>query len=234
MHYQEFVSQEEVEHILQLCEGRWERSMVTSGKASSLLGASAGKADEGAALGKENVGETRTSDSVYLTFDESYVVERIAARVAHVTGYSLEHVEPMVALRYGPGQFFKMHHDGAMRPATVFIYLNGLDEDGGGQTSFPHLGFQVQPVARTAVMWKNRLPNGSADQRLNHEAKPVAKGVKYAMNCFVNAQPQRDTDHIVVKSVPAVPEQQQGQREQHLAQTQGGTTEAFGSSAVAS
>jgi len=204
MFFQDFVTQEEVAHILRLCENRWERSQVTAGKASTLLGASAGQQSANT-LGQEGVGETRTSDSVYLDFDESIVVERIAARVAHVAGTTLEYVEPLVALRYHEGQYFKLHHDGAMRSATVFLYLNGLEEGGGGQTSFPHLGFQVPPAARAAVMWKNRLPSGEADMRLKHEAKPVEKGVKYAMNCFVNAQPQRDASHVVLRHLSGPP-----------------------------
>lgn len=196
VHFTSFVSAEEVQHILQLCEGRWERSKVSSGKASELLGKDAG--DSGAA-GEEAVGSSRTSSGVHLRFDESHVIERIAARVASVAGCSLEQVEPLVALKYEPGQFFKMHHDGAMRPTTVFLYLSDVEEGAGGETHFPHLGFKVHPAEGTALMWHNRLPSGEADRRLNHEAMPITKGVKYAMNCFCNVLPQWDADHIVVR-----------------------------------
>eukprot|EP00931_Biecheleriopsis_adriatica_P119809 TRINITY_DN949_c1_g1_i1.p1 TRINITY_DN949_c1_g1~~TRINITY_DN949_c1_g1_i1.p1 ORF type:complete len:261 (+),score=66.83 TRINITY_DN949_c1_g1_i1:58-840(+) len=190
--FENFVSQDEVDHLLRLCEGRWARSMVSKGKASDLHGANS------TSLGEEAVGETRTSCSVHLEFNETIVTERIAARVATVTGVSLEQVEPLVVLRYEPGQFFKLHHDGSMRPSTVFVYFNGLGPDGGGETSFPHLGFQVKPSAHTALMWTNRTPDGDADLRLKHEAKPVKEGVKYAMNCFVNMKPQRDASNIVI------------------------------------
>merc|ERR1719357_2214954 len=33
-----FVTQEEVQHIIELCENRWQRSMVSIGAASELLG----------------------------------------------------------------------------------------------------------------------------------------------------------------------------------------------------
>lgn len=197
--FTDFVSRQEVEHLLQLCEGRWERSLVSKGKVSELHGPNTTNCS--GTYGEEGVGETRTSSSVHLEFEESYVVERIAARVAAVTGHSLEHVEPLVALRYEPGQFFKMHHDGAMRPATVFVYLTGIEPGAGGTTHFPNLGFEVTPVACTALMWHNRQENGAADYRVQHEAKPVAEGVKYAMNCFVNIRPQRDTSSIVL--IPA-------------------------------
>jgi len=192
-----------VDHLLKLCEGRWARSLVSKGKASELHGAT----DPVKKYGEEGVGDSRTSTSVHLSFDESIVVERIAARVASVTGSTLDQVEPLVLLRYEPGQYFRKHHDGSMRPSTVFVYLNSLAPEGGGQTLFPHLGFEVRPVAHTALMWHNRLENGEADMRLTHEAKPVIEGVKYAMNCFVGCQSQRDTSSIQVVQLLAEEEE---------------------------
>eukprot|EP00933_Yihiella_yeosuensis_P083402 TRINITY_DN97614_c0_g1_i1.p1 TRINITY_DN97614_c0_g1~~TRINITY_DN97614_c0_g1_i1.p1 ORF type:complete len:244 (+),score=44.89 TRINITY_DN97614_c0_g1_i1:106-837(+) len=191
-----FVSQEEVDHLIKLCEGRWERSLVSQGKASDLHGANNGEEK----FGVETVGDTRTSSSVHVTFEESMVVERIGARVASVAGTSLEYVEPLVVLKYEAGQFFKMHHDGSMRPHTVFVYLNDVEPGGGGSTHFPGLGFEVHPRARTALLWPNRLENGEADMRMKHEAKALNEGfgIKYAMNCFVNMHPQRDTSHIAL------------------------------------
>lgn len=194
--FENFVSEEEVEHLLQLCEGRWERSKVSKGAASDLHGRNTGAAEH--PLGEEGYGETRTSSSVHLQWDETIVTERIAARVAAVTQTKLAQVEPLVMLRYEPGQFFKLHHDGSMRPSTVFVYLNGLEPGSGGETSFPHLGFQVRPAKHTAVMWHNRTVGGEGDMRLKHEAKPVLAGIKYGMNCFVNIQPQRDASNVTV------------------------------------
>jgi len=194
--FENFVSQEEVDHLIQLCEGRWERSKVSKGKATDLHGMNQGEANH--PLGEEGYGDTRTSSSVHLEWNETIVTERIAARVAAVTGTCLAQVEPLVMLRYEPGQFFKLHHDGSMRPSTVFVYLNGLEPGGGGETRFPHLGFQVRPAALTALMWPNRLPSGEGDMRVKHEAKPVTNGIKYAMNCFVNIHRQRDTSNITV------------------------------------
>lgn len=203
--FQDFVSQEEVDHLVTLCEGRWERSMVSKGAASEMHGTN----DGSKSVGQEAVGETRTSMSVHLEWDETIVTERIAARVASVTGTQLNQVEPLVMLRYEPGQFFKLHHDGSMRTSTVFVYLNGLEPGGGGETHFPHLGFQVKPSPCTALMWNNRMEDGSGDMRMKHEAKPVISGIKYAMNCFVNIKPQRDTSNIVVRQLTDEQEQQQ-------------------------
>eukprot|EP00435_Cladocopium_sp_Y103_P072860 s658_g41.t1 len=107
--FENFVSEEEVEHLLQLCEGRWERSKVSKGAASDLHGRNTGAAEH--PLGEEGYGDTRTSSSVHLQWDETIVTERIAARVAAVTQTKLAQVEPLVMLRYEPGQFFKLHHE---------------------------------------------------------------------------------------------------------------------------
>eukprot|EP00929_Paragymnodinium_shiwhaense_P052709 TRINITY_DN26401_c0_g1_i2.p1 TRINITY_DN26401_c0_g1~~TRINITY_DN26401_c0_g1_i2.p1 ORF type:complete len:178 (-),score=25.21 TRINITY_DN26401_c0_g1_i2:73-606(-) len=138
----------------------------------------------------------RTSMSAHLDFNDSIVTERIAARVASVCKAGLDQVEPFAMVRYEPGQCFKVHHDGSMRSSTVFIYLN--DVEGGGETYFPKLGYKVRPVARAAVMWHNRLPDGSADMRMVHEALPTTEGIKYGVNCFVAHTPLRDASHIAV------------------------------------
>eukprot|EP00434_Breviolum_minutum_P040724 symbB.v1.2.036201.t1/scaffold5054.1/size31406/1 len=78
------------------------------------------------------------------------------------------------------------------------MLVSGLEPGSGGETSFPHLGFQVRPAQHTAVMWHNRTADGEGDMRLKHEAKPVLAGTKYGMNCFVNLVPQRDASNVVV------------------------------------
>merc|ERR1712232_804115 len=186
--FENFLSQEEVDYLLQIAEGRWQRSTTTRNKESELLGS---KSNGASGNGEEVHGEVRTSSSVFLEFDESLVVERIAARVATVAGFPLSHVETLVLLRYRPGELFKLHHDGSMRAKTVFLYLNDVPAESGGATRFPKLGLEVRPVARTALMWSNRLDDGSADRRMDHEALPVVgeETVKYGMNCFVNISP---------------------------------------------
>ncbi len=75
------------------------------------------------ALLKEKTSANRTSYSCVLdTVDP--VVNLIARRVAFVAGYPPSHVERLSMIRYEPGQYFKLHHDGSFRPRTVFIYLN--------------------------------------------------------------------------------------------------------------
>mmetsp|Transcript_9645 Transcript_9645/g.34313 ORF Transcript_9645/g.34313 Transcript_9645/m.34313 type:complete len:262 (+) Transcript_9645:42-827(+) len=223
VHFTDFLSPDEAAHLLRLAEGRWVRSTVTRGSASALLRQApnctpqsegcAPSACEEKSPAEEEVPEaprevqsqTCTSSSCRLDYEESLVVERVIARAATVAGFPLEHVEKLVLVRYRPGETFKLHHDGAMRPKTVFAYLNDVPE--GGETRFPHLGLQVRPSLGTAVMWPNVIGSGEdaeADRRMDHEALPPAEGyVKYGVNCFVNARPQRDCSHIKLVHIGA-------------------------------
>ena len=140
---------------------------------------------------KERTSETRTSFSCVLDTADP-VVNLIVRRVAFVAGYPPSHVERLSMLRYEPGQYFKLHHDGQFRPRTVFIYLNTLPE-GEGETHFPNLGLRFRPTKGVAIMWTNPLPDGTSDMRLMHQALPPVTAFKYAMNCFVNENPR--TDH---------------------------------------
>jgi len=152
-----------------------------------------------------------TSWNVRLNYEESTVVERILARVATLTGFPLENVEQLVLVRYHEGEVFRLHHDGAMRPATVFAYLNDVKE--GGETYFPYVGYKIHPAAGTAMMWFNTIngesgPDATSDRRMDHEALPPGPGcVKYAMNCFVNYQRQRDCSHIHIVQTQRQPAQ---------------------------
>mmetsp|Transcript_49382 Transcript_49382/g.117497 ORF Transcript_49382/g.117497 Transcript_49382/m.117497 type:complete len:259 (+) Transcript_49382:62-838(+) len=208
VHISNFVSQEEAEHLLHLAEGRWIRSTVTRGLASELLGEKCDvsheegvEAEQRPQASQEVFSERNTSSHVRLGYGESVVVERILARVATVTGYPLENVEKLVMVRYMPGETFMLHHDGAHRPKTVFVYLNDVSD--GGETTFPYLGLKVRPKMGTAMMWQNNVPRSDeigeaiADRRMDHEAVPPADGcIKYGMNAFVSERPQRDCSNI--------------------------------------
>mmetsp|Transcript_21119 Transcript_21119/g.47366 ORF Transcript_21119/g.47366 Transcript_21119/m.47366 type:complete len:270 (-) Transcript_21119:24-833(-) len=223
-----FLSRQEAEHIMNLAEGRWGRSTVSTGKSNDLLykplqqGARDERNEESdrppdidvtpdkvyigkAQVGVEAISPNRTSYSCFLDPTmEDEVILRVAARVATITGVPLDHVEDLVLVRYEEGQVFKQHHDGGVRPKTVFVYLNDVAE--GGETLFPHLGYKISPTACTAMMWNNTLKNEHGteepDMRMVHEALPPGPGcVKYGMNCFVNKVPQRDCSHVAVKRV---------------------------------
>jgi len=204
--YEDFISPEEVAHLLTIAEDRWARATVSRGKASVMLGktgeaaAPPDTAPEHSIEGEEVYSEGRTGSTCRIGPSETLVCERVAARVATVAGHPLENIEDLVLVKYREGEVFTEHHDGASRPKTVFVYFNEVD---GGCTRFPQLGFEVRPKAYTAVMWPNLLENGvDADPRMFHESTPVGPGcIKYGMNCFVSSRKQRDCRHVRIHAL---------------------------------
>jgi len=169
-----FLSDAEVDAILSLCEGHWEASGIAD-SAGTYADASG----------------NRTSCSAILDWAQTPAISKIEERVAGLAGLSVNQLEGLVGVRYMPGQFFGLHHDGRQRPVTVFIYLNDLPDDDEGETRFPMLGLRITPRRGAAVMWSNCRPDGSEDMRLCHHAVPPKTSVKYGVNCFFYEFPLR-------------------------------------------
>ena len=102
---------------------------------------------------------------------------------------------------------YKFHPDYPKRSwnrlMTALVYLG--DNCTGGETCFPRVtgvgagadgtkfaravnrsGLIVKPKRGNAVVWKNLLTDGSADDRLMHSGLAVKSGEKLAMNLFTS------------------------------------------------
>jgi len=161
-----FLSDEEVEHILELAKGVWAPSAVWTG------------------------GSNRSSWSCLLASHQTPIVEAIERRVAAVTGVDIDQVERLNLIRYEPGQHFGAHHDSRLRPYTVFVYLSDVGR--GGETRFTKIGLQVKASRGAAAVWPNLHSDGTVDNRTIHKGMPVEDGVKYGMNCFVSKNARHD------------------------------------------
>ncbi|CAJ1443396.1 unnamed protein product [Effrenium voratum] len=178
----QFLSKEECDHLCELAQGSWIRSLV-----GKFADPAAGQTDKVATA----EARTRTSSSCPLRPAQTVLVQRIEQRLAQLAKLPLENLERLVVVRYEPGQEFSLHHDGKFRPTTVFIYLNELPDNAGGDTFFPHLGFSFVPRTGCAVMWPNAQEDGSEDSRMVHAGRPPATGVKFGVNCFFNVDVKR-------------------------------------------
>jgi hypothetical protein len=129
--------------------------------------------------------EKRTSYSMYY---QASMYDPIAARglqhIAAVAGLPMEHAEPLGILRYGPGQEYRPHYDyysdtqhEAQRVATVFVYLNDVEQGGG--TEFPRLGVTVHPARGKAVKFLNCDGAGRPNPETLHAGLPVIRGEKW-------------------------------------------------------
>lgn len=129
---------------------------------------------------------------------EDPVAQNVVARIESVTGIPRNNSEHLQLLRYETGQFYNEHHDyidfeknrqQGVRLMTLYLYLNDVEEGGG--TKFPVLDLEVKPKRGRALLWPSVLDHDpdNADERTDHQALPVLKGIKYGANAWIH---QRD------------------------------------------
>lgn len=147
---------------------------------------------------------TRSSSNTWLARDTSSLTEDIYRRAAQLTNIdpelfqkfhetSAQHhsvAESLQIVRYRKGEEYTPHHDfvtpsinnrfQGTRFATLLIYLNTIDEDGGGETRFPRAinnynsdGLEIAPRAGTAVLFYNMLEDGNVDDLSQHGSNKV-------------------------------------------------------------
>lgn len=180
-----FVSDAEIDHILQLSEEHWIPSVVGTGVYKTN--------DEAKDL-TNKPSKNRTSYSCMLRSAQTKTVKSLEYRIAQLAGMDVDHLERLNMVRYAPGQFFNEHHDGRFRPKTVFIYLNDLPEDDDGETYFPKLGLKFVPRKGCAILWSNVLEPNVEDMRMVHKGLPPRTAVKYGVNCFFNEKPLKQLE----------------------------------------
>ena len=171
-----FVSAAEAEHVIEVGLPRMHRSLA-GGRMESI----------------------RTSTTGMLPPNDP-VVRRITERAALVTGYPYENIEPLQLVKYVDGQKYEPHFDygeacdfeenlnNGHRHVTMLAYLNSVPEDQGGFTVFPKLNVRVSPVAYSAVVFNDCLPNGEEDPRTLHGGQPPSNHTKIAINIWIRAQ----------------------------------------------
>lgn len=122
-----------------------------------------------------------------VVFDDVALAARLFARArprlpeSMLGRYPASANERFRAYRYGPGQRFKPHYDGAfVRSAdeqsllTFMVYLNDGFE--GGETGFLDLERVIAPRAGTALFFQHHLL---------HEGREVRAGTKYVLRTDV-------------------------------------------------
>jgi TPR repeat protein len=129
--------------------------------------------------------EFRTSHSMHYQPSMYDAATHLALRrIARIAGSPVSHAEPLGVLRYGLGQEYRPHYDfysddqhEAQRVATVFVYLNAVEEGGG--TAFPRIGMTVEPELGKAVKFLNCDAAGQPNPETLHAGLPVVRGEKW-------------------------------------------------------
>jgi len=174
VHFENFLTGEEVDHVLATAGARFERSLAGDG-----------------------VTPVRTSTTSWCNVDsclKDLRFQEIRERIVNLTRVPWENAEHLQVLKYEPGQFYKEHHDqnspknSAWGPRlyTFFMYLS--DVEAGGETRFTRLNISVAPKKGSAILWPSVFNDDpwSTDERTYHEAVTVREGVKYSANFWIH------------------------------------------------
>jgi prolyl 4-hydroxylase len=121
-------------------------------------------------------------------------VRAIDRRICALLGIDEAKGETLQGQRYGPGQYFRAHHDwfhtdqaywpaqqeaGGQRTWTAMIYLNR--PDAGGETAFDAAGLMVPPKPGLLIAWNNMDADGAPNLYASHEGREVTVGIKYVV-----------------------------------------------------
>jgi prolyl 4-hydroxylase len=134
--------------------------------------------------------DIRTSFSAELSSSHA-LVRVVRQRVTELTGATDTHIQQLYAVRYEPGQQFTPHFDsnltlaaaGCLREFTLFVYLNTMTPDAGGETEFTKLGVKFAPKTGDALFWRNHKDRNSPHfLDGEHAGRPPLSGVKYGQS----------------------------------------------------
>jgi len=155
-----FLSQSECEHIINISNNKVKKSLVM---------------DKVTGQGIEH--PSRTSESCY----HGYNLKWLLSRVHRLTGVPQKYQEPTQVARYHTGQFYHGHLDAldldklegkGQRIGTVLLYLNNVRKGGG--TYFNKLDLRVHPKQGTAVIFFPAKMDGTVDDRFLHTAEDAS------------------------------------------------------------
>lgn len=128
-------------------------------------------------------------------------------RLARLSNTRPEQGEPLLILRYEPGQEYKTHVDyfdpalegqkkvieeTGQRILTMLTYLS--DVAAGGGTEFPKLDIRVDPEPGMTLAFYNVAGDGQPDPRTKHAGLPVEQGTKWLATRWI-----RDRDWQAVR-----------------------------------
>merc|ERR1719446_357707 len=79
-----------------------------------------------------------------------------------------------------------------LRVCTVLVYLNSVEEGGGGGTLFRRLNVEVRPCKGTALIFFPGFLNGDIDQDALHAAMPPKGATKWVSQVWIRQSFRED------------------------------------------
>jgi prolyl 4-hydroxylase len=139
--------------------------------------------------GKEIRDPIRTSDGAPMHWlIEDPAIHALNRRIAAASETLYEQGEPLLILRYRPGEQYRRHLDalpGIENPRfkTALVYLN--QGYAGGETEFTAVGLKVKGATGDAIVFRNTHLTGGTDPMSEHCGQPVTDGVKYLASRWI-------------------------------------------------
>lgn len=133
----------------------------------------------------------RTSDGgVIGPAQEDLVIHALNRRIATASGTGHDQGEPLMVLRYAPGQQYRAHLDALPRAAnqrilTALVYLNTGYR--GGETRFLANGLSVTGRTGDMLLFRNVDTDGQPDPASRHAGLPVTAGHKWLATRWIRA-----------------------------------------------
>lgn len=143
-----------------------------------------------------------SSDCTIDSLEEDFFLRFLQARMARLAALPLVMAEPLVVLRYAPGEEYRPHRDylsdsalAAHRPQagqrirTVCAYLSAVAS--GGETDFPTRGVRVPPQVGRALVFDNVDSEERPAPNSLHAGLPVQTGEKWLATLWLRKQRYR-------------------------------------------
>lgn len=182
--YDNFLSDEECEHIKTQAASRMRRSAVVGKNFSNV--------------------ETRirSSSGTFFEREEDEIISGIENRIARLTSIPVDRGEGLQVLHYAYAQEYQPHfdffepqtdeeHQMLMEPGnrieTLIFYLNDPEE--GGATYFPQLKMSIHPRKGSVVRFGYIGEDGVPDRRSEHAGLPVITGEKWIATKWLRERP---------------------------------------------
>lgn len=135
---------------------------------------------------------SRTSSTFYMPNNDPVCV-KLREKTAEFLKIPIDNIESLQFLRYIKGERYLYHYDYLSTPNitnqrvhTILLYLNTLNEEDGGATSFWHYKKKVSPVKGMGVWFRNLNQDGSLNTQSMHAGEEIlTEGtIKYAVNIW--------------------------------------------------
>lgn len=146
------------------------------------------------------------------------VVRSLEARIAGMTDWRRDALEPCSIIRYEAGEEYRPHVDffsdeqiarnlatrndpGGQRIATFLLYLRAPDL--GGETVYEHAGVTVRGEPGLGALHYNVTPDGRQDTQSLHTGRPIVGGEKWLWRSTLREHSLYDAPDTAVPGTPA-------------------------------